>query len=243
MESSGFGADIGFVYEFRPNHAAYRLDSNRQMKDRNKYKLKAGIALLDIGSLKYKSDPQRTGTYDIDITGTERLYLNELSDADIDDFNSFFQSKPEYFTPVGGAGGDYKVSLPSTVQLDVDYHLHRGFYASLAAQIPINKDEAFNSRYYSSFTLTPRYEGRAIGVYVPLNQNSLTGFNAGVSFRLGNMFIGSGSVLTAALDKSKQADVHIGLRFGGLQKNMQKKQDKKERKAQKRREKSEVEQQ
>lgn len=49
--------------------------------------------------------------------------------------------------------------------------------------------------------------------------------------RLGPLFIGSGSVLTALLGDSRQADVHIGLRFGGLQKNKVKKQEKAHRKA------------
>ena len=98
----------------------------------------------------------------------------------------------------------------------MDYHLHRGFYAQLAAQLPLQKEEAFNSISYTSVTFTPRYEGRAIGVYLPVNYNSLTQLNAGVSLRMGPLFVGSGSLLTAVLGDSKQADVHVGLHFAGL---------------------------
>lgn len=93
------------------------------------------------------------------------------------------------------------------------------------------ENKPYNSQYYSSFTLTPRYEVRAFGVYVPVSYNKLTSFNAGVSLRMGPLFIGSGSVLTALMGDSKQADVHLGLRFGGLQKDKLKKAEKKAKKA------------
>ncbi|MEI9957341.1 MAG: hypothetical protein WDM90_13855 [Ferruginibacter sp.] len=40
----------------------------------------------------------------------------------------------------------------------------------------------------------------------------------GASFRFGPLYVGSGSVLSALLGNSKQADVHLGLRIGILQK-------------------------
>lgn len=225
MESSGFGGDLGFVYEFRPDHEAYKSgDEGDWQRDRNKYKFKVGVALLDIGSMKYERDRTRSGGYDASITGAERLYLDDLSSRDIDDYKQFFESRPQYFTPVAGSNeSNYKVALPTTIQLDVDYHLHRGFYAQLAAQLPMVNDKVYNSRYYSSFTFTPRYEGRAIGFYLPFNYNSLTRFNAGVSLRMGPLFIGSGSLITAVLGDSKQADVHFGIHIAGLHKNKSRK--------------------
>ncbi|HVG13233.1 MAG TPA: DUF5723 family protein, partial [Flavisolibacter sp.] len=230
MEGSGFGGDIGVVYEYRPDYA-----SGQSGRERNKYQIKAGLALVDLGKIRYKADPARSGAYDIDISGNERLYLRQLAETEIDNFDSFFRSKPQFFSPAGGNDADYKVGLPSTLQLDVDYQLKDGFYASLAAQLPIHGKAVFNSGYYSSYTLTPRYEGRVFGVYLPLNHNSLTGFNAGLSLRAGPFFIGSGSILSAALGNSRQADVHVGLRFGGLQKDANKAEQKAARKEQKRR--------
>jgi hypothetical protein len=40
--------------------------------------------------------------------------------------------------------------------------------------------------------------------------------NAGLSLRLGPLFIGSGSVLSALVGSSKQADVYVGFHFGRL---------------------------
>lgn len=241
LQSTGFGVDLGFVYEFRPEHDAYKIydeggDFSRDVwrRDRNKYKARVGLALLDIGGIKYDRDVQRSGAYDVNITGSERLNLSELANVEIDDFNTYFKGRPQYFTPVaGGTDATYKVALPTTLQLNVDYRLRRGLYVNLEGQLPLTTGEktGFDPRHYSNFTLTPRYEGRGFGVYVPVSHSGLTGLNMGTSLRLGPLFIGSGSVLTALLGDSKQADVHVGLRFGGLQKDKVKKAAKKAAKA------------
>jgi hypothetical protein len=220
MESTGWGGDIGVVYEFRPEQEKFRTaDKKGWMRDKNKYKLKVGVALLDIGKIAYKRDLERSGAYDLNITGNERFYLSELEDVEIDDYKAFFNSRPQYFTQADGSGESrYNVSLPSTLQVDIDYHLHKNLYVSMASQLAVSsKANTFNSRYYNTLTLTPRYEGKGIGLYVPLNYNALTKFNAGASFKFGPLFFGSGSALTALLGSSKQADVHVGLRFGSLQ--------------------------
>src|SRR5207342_1239663 len=51
-------------------------------------------------------------------------------------------------------------------------------------------------------------------VEVPLNYNELTQFNAGLAFRIGPFFIGSGSVISAIFHDTRQADLHVGLNWG-----------------------------
>lgn len=220
MESTGFGADIGFVYEYRPQHQDFRKeDGSGWKKDMNKYKWKIGVALHDIGSIKYDKDGLRSGAYNIDITGNERFNLEDLEELEIDDYNSYFTSRPQYFTPAASnAENSYKVALPATLEVLADYHLHKGLYVSLNSQFSLISKGAkpYNSAYYSTVILTPRFEGKALGLYLPISYNKLTSLNAGVSLRLGPLFVGSGSVLTALAGNSKQADAFVGLRFGGL---------------------------
>ncbi len=46
--------------------------------------------------------------------------------------SNFFDNRPQYFTAVAGSTeGDYNVAF-TTIQLDVDYNLHKKFYISLA---------------------------------------------------------------------------------------------------------------
>lgn len=216
FESKGFGADVGFVYEYRPD-ASIAL-----RRDLNKYKFKVSLALLDIGSIKYQRDASRSGGYSINIGASQRFYLSALADADIDDFKDTLNKYPQYFTPDASLSqSNYTVSLPSTLQLNVDYHFHKGLYVNLGTQLALTNSSTNvnNSQYYTAVSLTPRFESKAIGVFLPITYNSLTQFTAGAAFRLGPLFIGSGSILSAALGSSKQADVIFGLHFGSMQKN------------------------
>jgi hypothetical protein len=204
LNSSGFGGDIGFVYEFKPM--------------RHGYLLRAGIALLDVGAISYKQDASRTGAYTAHITGAEHLYVDEL--GEVDNYNQFLQNHPQYFTPVPpGDGSSYRVSLPTTLQLDLDYHILKGLYANLSSQFSLAGNKPYNSSYYNAFTLTPRWESRHFGFYLPVNYNALTHFNAGFSARIGPFFFGSGSVLSALMKDSRQMDFFMGFRFGGLRKS------------------------
>lgn len=228
--STGFGATLGLVYELRPSAGKFTRADGNWKRDMNKYKLKVGLALHDLGKIKYNKDMSKSGDYDVSITGNERLYFREFDDLDVEDYNSFFATRPQFFTPAAtNTDNTYGVSLPSTLQLDVDYNIHRGFYVSLASQFSLvnNEEKAYNSAYFNFYTLTPRYEGRGLGLYFPLSYNKVTNFNAGASLRLGPLFVGSGSLFTALFGNSKQADVHIGFRIGGLQKNLDRKEHRK----------------
>jgi hypothetical protein len=51
-----------------------------------------------------------------------------------------------------------------------------------------------------------------------VSYSQLSKLNAGASFRVGPLYVGSGSVLSALLGSSHQLDGFVGVRFGGLQK-------------------------
>ena len=231
FKSTGIGGDIGFVYEFRPDSNSTRLsETGDYRRDMNKYKFRLGLAILDIGSINYKRDVTRSGAYSIHIPNGQRFYFSSLSNTGVDNFKDTLDKYPQFFTADASAGSSsYRVSLPTTLQVDADYHLHEGFYISLAGQLALakNSSKAFNSQYFNAIAITPRFEGRAFGIYVPFAYNALTKITSGVSLRLGPFFVGSGSILSAALGSSKQADLFFGMRFGGLQKNIEKKNRKK----------------
>ncbi|MBC8033944.1 MAG: hypothetical protein H7Y03_07345 [Chitinophagaceae bacterium] len=212
FKSSGVAADIGFTYEFRPQCGS------KKCEDGQGYKLKAGVALLDIGSIRYKRDNARSGSYNVDITGDEKFDLSTTEDLDPDEFKRFLSDRPQYFVSVPeGENSVMKVALPTTLQMEVDYLVHPRFYMNVAGQFSLNQtgDKPYNGRYYNSLTVTPRYEGRVWGVYVPFSYNGWSKMNAGLSIRAGAFFIGSGSAITALIGDSRQVDFHFGVRLHG----------------------------
>jgi hypothetical protein len=210
------GFDIGFSFLKKEDTLQQQTGTNT-----NGYKWKFGLSVLDIGSLKFEQDPNRSGAYNIDINSNERFYLNEFDDLDIDDINQVFENNPQYFSPITtqNANGTYKVSLPTRLMADVDYHVKNNWYVNMTGQISLvnaSTEKPFNTAYYSGITITPRYDARSFGFWLPMHYNPVTSFNAGFGFRAGPLIIGSGSVITALLGNSKQADAFIGFRFGGL---------------------------
>jgi outer membrane protein OmpA-like peptidoglycan-associated protein len=211
----GVGADIGFVYEWRPE-----MDYSRMVNDyyANKYKIKFGVSLVDIGSIKFDNASNQAANYNIQIPDGSSFNLNALSGKSINNYIPVLNQSP-YFIKGTAQSSSYSVNLPATLQASVDYLFDSRLAFNFASQININsKTKNFNLYNSNSFSLTPRYENQVWGVELPLNYNGLTHFNAGLAFRVGPLFIGSGTVLSSLFSDSKQADVHVGIHFGILYK-------------------------
>ncbi|NIG53214.1 DUF5723 family protein [Chitinophaga sp. Cy-1792] len=204
--ASGYGFDIGFVYEYRNDIT-------------NDYKFRLGLAITDIGSMKYTADPYRSGTFDINIPANQRFYLSNLNGVNIEDYKNKLESYPQYFQQAKDKADEtYKVSLPGMLNLDGDYHIERNFFVNVSGQFSLAtlKKKAYNSQYIGGFSITPRYDGRIFGFFLPLSYNQISKFNAGASFRVGPLYVGSGTVLSALLGSSRQVDGFVGIRFGRL---------------------------
>ncbi len=64
---------------------------------KNCIQFKFGVAVLDLGSILYKRDAARSGDYTFDINNGERLYLEQLRNKDVDQYNQFFKDNPAVF--------------------------------------------------------------------------------------------------------------------------------------------------
>jgi hypothetical protein len=217
-ESSGFGADFGVIYELRRKPTTESL-GNLNPRSQNKYLLKLGISLQNLGSITYNRDLERSAGYTASITGNERFYTQQLQDADgLKEVKNLLDNNPASFTPVANANtSSYKVTLPTTANVDIDYALGKNFYLNGALQLPLTSNSiVWNGYQYFYATVTPRFETRLFDLSLPVTYHNITGFNAGLALRLGPVFLGSGSLITALASQSKQADVFIGLHIGGL---------------------------
>jgi len=201
---TGVGADLGLVYEFKPVPVLG-------------YLFRAGASLLDIGSIKYTPEPQSTGTFNVNIPNNSRYYLSDLDSVSLSNYKQHFEGVPQYFTLTDSGISKYKVNLPTRVQLDFDYHAILGLYVNLSAQLSLASGaKAYNPIYYNTYTLTPRYETKIFGAYLPLSYNALTGTNVGVAARVGPLYFGSGSIISALIGHTKEPNVFLGIHIGFL---------------------------
>jgi outer membrane protein OmpA-like peptidoglycan-associated protein len=207
-DASGFGVDLGFVYEWRPNFEEHQTTSAEgdiyKNKYENKYKLKLGLSITDIGMIDYK-DAER-----------ERYDVNN-SNFNEDDFDNG-DNLTETLTYVYGAPSTatgYTVNLPTAVHLNADYSFNKHFYVNLNTDFSlISKGREDANRISNIVSLTPRFESKWFSFYVPISVIEHNGFQAGAGLRAGPLYIGSGSVITALTsDNSKGGDVYAGLKI------------------------------
>lgn len=198
--SSGFGADIGIVYEFR-NVKSIAPSNNNNPRAFNQYKLKVGLSILDIGGINYQ-DTEQT-----DYSINANVNAQELEN----DFIDVIADNAAATTTVQ----DIQWSLPTTLQLNLDYSFtHKWFLNLNIGQGLVAKNNFFNNNRLNLITLTPRYESRVFGAYLPISHSSLTKTAIGLGFRLGPLTIGSSSILTNLTgDSSQLANVFLGIKI------------------------------
>jgi len=205
----GIGGDIGFVYEWRP-----ATDYSMYVTDRwaDQHKLRVAVSLMDVGRIKFDRSSNQASNYTVNIPPGGNFPISQFSGKSVKDYKAILDASP-YFTGTP-QNSSYRVNLPTTIQADIDYRVAGGFAVDLAGQFTTTKTGSFNLYYYNSYSLTPRWENHLFSIELPLNYNELTHFNAGIAFRVGPFFIGSGSVLSALVHDSRQADLHVGVHFG-----------------------------
>jgi len=190
---SGFGADIGFVYEFKEE------DVNVYY---NPYKFRLGVSVMDIGSINY--DGSSRFIYNMNAT----IDANEFESKDLDELLEDNYNGVEIL-------GKTKFGLPTSLQFFGDYNLNGKFFVSAQGALALKRSsENPVSQLINSFTLTPRFEKRWISVYSPISIRQYdSSVSWGVGVRAGPVMIGSGSILTNLISsQSKSADVYLGLK-------------------------------
>lgn len=206
-KSKGFGFDFGLVYEWRPDYADYDLDkakpADNNFRDLNKYKLRFGLSVTDIGSIDYKNAKQ--DTYNVNGIVTQQM---------IDDADNLYDFLNEHYTKTSTSKGA-KTNLPTALHADVDWNMYRKFYLNLNGDINMVSANKINSYGIADrVSLTPRYESRWFSYYMPLTWMEYTGMQVGSGIRVGVFFIGSGSIVSNLISKeSKGADFHLGMKI------------------------------
>ncbi|SEO79259.1 hypothetical protein SAMN05444671_1408 [Flavobacterium sp. CF108] len=194
MASAGVGLDLGFTYEYRTNcHTCIG----------NRYKLKAAVAVTDIGKLNYKNLTENT----YDLTGN-------VTQDDIDNADDVFKFFDTYYTKISSRKG-VKANLPTALHTNFDWNIDNKFYLNLSSDFSLVDAKKINgTAIANSVTFTPRYETRQFSFYVPITYMEYSGTQIGTGFRAGPLFIGSGSLISNLFsNNSKAANVYVGLKL------------------------------
>ena len=125
-------------------------------------------------------------------------------------------------TKTASASDKLTYKLPTTVNVSFDYNIDGNLYIGAMGGYALNKGKKAGGKTHKNnyLLVTPRYEGKIFGAYLPVGFNELSGFNAGIGLRMGPLTLGSGSILSTLMKgETKSANFYLSLRFGILQKN------------------------
>jgi hypothetical protein len=210
---NGFSGDIGVNYQWKD-------EKSITPKSKNKYKLNTGLSIRNLGSMTFKDANNSSTNYDLKIQSTLAnplgLNLNQFDNVDsLQGVETTLQNSG-YLTKTT-SNKDFKVKLPAVFSAYADVKLVSKLFVSGFIQQKINPDNN-NDQVTSQnlVTITPRFSTGYFEVFSPWTKSEISGTNGGVGFRVGGFYIGSGSVITALINDSKQADFYTGFRWSFL---------------------------
>lgn len=193
VSNLGFGFDFGLIYEWRPNYEKHKHDmdgeKNVWKRNENKYKLKVGVSMTDLGGVKFSKGGQsgdfsaNTSNWDI-----SKLDFGTTPIAALDDTLS---------ARFGGSNGDpnYKMNLPTAFSTQIDYHIWKDLYINQTNFIAFGFNSNPNKVHdFTTISVTPRWDHRIAGVSIPISYNSIMGTRTGVALRVGPVTLGTSSM-------------------------------------------------
>lgn len=208
----GIGGDIGFVYEWRPgsDKYSYEMDGKQNpSRDENKYKLKIGASLLDLGAITFQR-----GSFSKDfIPVASHWKATEIpsSAKQLDSIiNQTFVTLP--------TNPNYTVNLPTVFSLQIDYHIWKTFYIN-ATLYQAYKFDNLSTKVHeiSSYSIAPRWDYKWFGIYVPISYNDLGMSKIGVGAMIGPFFLGTSNVGPLLYEaQSSGLDFYAGVKVSSL---------------------------
>ncbi len=202
VDGSGFGFDIGFVYELSKKKEDDKTKATCKACKRD-YALKVGLAITDIGKVSY--DGVRKENYNFGNTTINRdTFLDQDIFTIIEDLTD-----PEITTE------DLDIKLPTALRLNADFQAIKRLYINAGInQSLIGKDEENANRIFSEYYVAPRFETKVLTLGTTLMTRENLGFAWGANLRLGPLVIGSSTLFSGLFgDGSQQADAYVGLKI------------------------------
>ena len=198
-------ADVAVVYEFRKDKDKFKY--NMDCKDlyyneRDKHFIQVGFSVINIGRLKFiKSDSVRD------------YNLNLVKSGENFNENTLLKDWLDQGTPANN-DNTFKMWLPTTINFWADVNIIKGFGVNVAAQInplPQNKN---NVHHLSTVAVTPRYDYKWAGVYMPIAVDQLANAQWGLGFRAGPLYIASQDIFSTLIKMKKGNARDINIQLG-----------------------------
>ncbi len=188
FSEGGASFDAGIEYLVKPQGTS-SFDAEDDYYD---YDWKLGISLLDIGGSRYKYGTESRIINSVKGSTTGQT-LDHTFDSTIRTVRQFNDSLS---TLINGdqALGQFTVINPARLVVNVDHYLTGNYYlnAELSVNMPLSsiKKGYLQVKEVNLLTITPRWETKRFGLYLPIQFNNQSQFWIGAAFKAGPLLLG-----------------------------------------------------
>jgi len=191
---AGASFDIGVEYLIRPEIIYDFNDDEDRYYD---YDWKIGVSLMDVGLNRYKygSNSRTASGFKDDITSLDL----DKKFAGIGSFRDFNDSLATIVSNIGTLAGEFDIIHPTRLIVNVDRFITHAFYVN--ADLSINLSQLAKKQYYyvkemNLLTITPRWETRRWGFYMPIMYNTENQLRIGGAVKAGPVLLGLHNLAT-----------------------------------------------
>lgn len=213
---SGWGLDVGMVYEYRPQVHRYSYTEKGVLKrdgSKNKYLYRVSVALTDVGRVRFKN-PNYVSAFTANTTDRTLSYEQFSSLGSTQGF--FGAVNQSLLVDTTSRTTSFRSVLPTALQASVDYQIRPNVYVNALWVQNLISAKAFGMKSESVLAVTPRYEHRWYEVSVPVSlMNRYGSLGVGLAGRVGPVWFGTDH-LTGLLNigKPKVFNLYAGVSAG-----------------------------
>lgn len=185
--------DLGVEYLVKSQAVSSVYDQDDSEPD---YEWKIGLSLLDIGSnhFQYGSESRDVSSLKENITNT----ILQQTFSSITNLEAFNDSLETIVNQAQQLTGNFAIRNPARVVINADRYVSGNFYLNteLSLNIP-SGTRTIAVKESSLITLTPRWEKRKIGFYLPVQYTRQGNFWIGGALKAGPLLLGTHNLLNA----------------------------------------------
>jgi hypothetical protein len=198
----GFSVDLGAEFLVKEGGIRSFNDSDDEYWD---YTWKVGVSVLDIGynQYRYSRNSRILSTLKQGIEATD---FDEKFGT-VDGIRSFNESAASLFNDVRIPSGIFNVINPTRAVVNVDRFITQAFYVNGEVSVnlsPLAGDRRLYMEELNFITLTPRWETRKFGFYLPAQFNYEKKFWVGAAVKAGPVLLGLHNLAYVFSKKSLQ---------------------------------------
>lgn len=218
LQGGGLGADIGLMYENRPEKGRKRFNNpwfDCLDEDKNEYRWRFGASLTDLGFIVYGGQ-NRVINNKSTLWNVNRNIVNTYQGFGTDPLTNV--SNGFYDSLNSDAANNFVTTTPAALNVQFDRRFGNDFYVGLNWTHSLKGDYAWGVRRASFLSAVPRWETEHAEIGMPLTlTRDYQQLNVGLYGRMGPFTLGtdnlSGIMKYASKGEYTGANVYFGVRL------------------------------